>query len=183
MPAAPSESARETLAALVDETKMVLAKLEVALSKFTSTEIASVASLPRNDSIEGVFDGKQMVADDGTLYPVPENYASKSKLVEGDLLQRATTPDGRAYFKQVSRVERATITARLERVDTESGVAAGSNGKTYSLLHAPLRFFRATPGDMLTLEVPADGGCWAAVVGKTETCYTESRYVRPVPYA
>lgn len=179
-PVVSPESPKETIAALIEEAKTALAKLEAALVGIASS---SRGATPRNDIIDGVFDGKQMVADDGTLYPVPENYASKSKLVEGDLLQRAATPDGRAYFKQMSRVARATINARLERIDTESGIASGSNGKTYSLLHAPLRFFRVTPGDMLTLEVPADGGCWAAVVGKTETCYTESRYVRPVPHA
>lgn len=193
----------ETLSELITQTRTLLHKLEQALTGVISSEVPTQsgrsreisivrsldssrsAGLARDDTciIDGVFDGKQMIADDGALYPVPENYASKSKLVEGDLLQRAAMPDGRAYFKQVSRVARTTITARLERVDTESGIAAGSNGKTYNLLHSPLRFFRVTPGDTITLEVPLDGGSWAAVVGKTETCYTESRYARLVPHA
>jgi hypothetical protein len=33
--------------------------------------------------IEGVFDGQVMVGPDGKNYPVPANYASKSKLLEG----------------------------------------------------------------------------------------------------
>ena len=38
--------------------------------------------------IEGVFDGQIMVGPDGKTYPVPANYASKSKLVEGDIFRR-----------------------------------------------------------------------------------------------
>ena len=37
--------------------------------------------------IEGVFDGQNMVGSDGKTYPVPANYASKSKLVQGDILK------------------------------------------------------------------------------------------------
>src|SRR5471030_2263459 len=37
--------------------------------------------------IEGTFDGQIMIATDGKQYPVPANYASKSKLVEGDVLK------------------------------------------------------------------------------------------------
>ncbi|MBP6929845.1 MAG: hypothetical protein KBB77_02820, partial [Candidatus Moranbacteria bacterium] len=36
--------------------------------------------------IEGTFDGQIMLGTDGKQYPVPANYASKSKLVEGDML-------------------------------------------------------------------------------------------------
>ena len=36
--------------------------------------------------VEGVFDGQTMIGPDGKSYPVPANYASKSKLIEGDIL-------------------------------------------------------------------------------------------------
>lgn len=42
-------------------------------------------------SIDGVFDGENMVGEDGNPYPVPPNYASKSKLVEGDLMRVTIT--------------------------------------------------------------------------------------------
>ena len=44
--------------------------------------------------IEGVFDGQTMVGPDGKNYPVPANYASKSKLVEGDILKLTIADDG-----------------------------------------------------------------------------------------
>ena len=37
--------------------------------------------------IEGMFDGQNMIGPDNKQYPVPANYASKSKLVEGDVLK------------------------------------------------------------------------------------------------
>ncbi|MBU4432193.1 hypothetical protein KKD60_02860, partial [Patescibacteria group bacterium] len=36
--------------------------------------------------VEGVFDGENMIGPDGKQYSIPANYASKSKLVEGDIL-------------------------------------------------------------------------------------------------
>ncbi|MBU1146566.1 hypothetical protein KKD80_03410, partial [Patescibacteria group bacterium] len=37
--------------------------------------------------MEGVFNGQNMIGADGKEYLVPANYASKSKLVEGDILK------------------------------------------------------------------------------------------------
>jgi hypothetical protein len=39
------------------------------------------------ENIRGIFDGQSMVKEDGEKYPVPDNYASKSKLLEGDGLE------------------------------------------------------------------------------------------------
>jgi hypothetical protein len=44
--------------------------------------------------IEGTFDGQNMVGSDEKLYPVPANYASKSKLVQGDGLKLTIGDDG-----------------------------------------------------------------------------------------
>ena len=44
--------------------------------------------------IEGVFDGQTMHDGEGKSYPVPANYASKSKLVEGDILKLTIADDG-----------------------------------------------------------------------------------------
>ena len=43
--------------------------------------------------VEGVFNGQNMIGGDGEEYPIPANYSSKSKLVEGDILK--LTIDGR----------------------------------------------------------------------------------------
>jgi len=53
--------------------------------------------------IEGVFDGQNMVGSDGKIYPVPANYASKSKLVQGDILKLTIAEDGTFLYKQIGR--------------------------------------------------------------------------------
>src|SRR3972149_9252506 len=54
--------------------------------------------------IEGVFDGQNMMGPDGKKYPVPANYASKSKLVEGDVLKLTISDDGSFIYKQIGPV-------------------------------------------------------------------------------
>jgi len=175
----------ETLRVLVSEARTALEKLYNALAAFSPSSVTKspTASTSVPIAIEGVFDGREMIADDGVHFAVPENYASKSKLLEGDMLQ-CMCENGRNYFKQLQRVARITVTARLLRIDTECGVAENAAGATYKILHAPLRFFRVTPGDTLTLEIPECGGMWAAVVGKKETCYSnQALYARTLSNA
>ena len=65
--------------------------------------------------IEGVFDGENMIGPDGKQYSVPANYASKSKLVEGDILKLTITGSGTFVYKQIGPIERARIVGELER--------------------------------------------------------------------
>ena len=53
--------------------------------------------------IEGVFDGQIMIDQDGKNYPVPANYASKSKLVEGDIMKLTITKEGKFLYNRTSR--------------------------------------------------------------------------------
>src|SRR3989338_6572507 len=59
---------------------------DVSRHKFASraSEFGSVGSSTAGRTVEGIFDGQNMVDSHGQTYPVPANYASKSKLVEGD---------------------------------------------------------------------------------------------------
>ena len=59
--------------------------------------------------IEGTFDGQIMIGTDGKQYPVPANYASKSKLIEGDVLKLTITTDGFFIYKQIGPAERKII--------------------------------------------------------------------------
>lgn len=56
--------------------------------------------------IEGVFDGQIMIGADGQEYDVPANYASKSKLVEGDILKLTINNLGAFIYKQIKPIER-----------------------------------------------------------------------------
>lgn len=113
--------------------------------------------------VEGVFDGQMMLGPDGKNYPIPANYASKSKLVEGDLLKLTITDDGGFVYKQIGPVERKQVIGTLVQHDGVHYVEAG--GREYRILLASVTYFRLEVGDQVTIIVPADNpdATWAAV--------------------
>jgi len=117
----------------------------------------------RGNIIEGVFDGQHMLDGDGKKYPVPANYASKSKLVVGDVLKLTIQDDGSFIFKQIGPVERKKLIGTLVHENDEYKVVAG--GKSYSVLLASVTYFKINPGDQVTIMVPKDNENveWAAV--------------------
>ena len=113
--------------------------------------------------IEGVFDGQIMIGPDGKSYPVPANYASKSKLVEGDILKLTIAPDGSFIYKQIGPVARKQIIGTLVQHDGAYYVEA--SGREYRILLASVTYFRINEGDQVTIIVPEDNleATWAAV--------------------
>lgn len=112
--------------------------------------------------IEGVFDGQNMVGPDHKVYSVPANYASKSKLVPGDVLKLTITEDGTFLYKQIGPVERKKIIGTLTYDDGQYRVIA--NAKSYKVLLASVTYFKADIGDRITIIVPETGDTdWAAI--------------------
>jgi hypothetical protein len=113
--------------------------------------------------IEGVFDGQTMVGPDGKTYPVPANYASKSKLVEGDILKLTIADDGSFIYKQIGPVARRQIIGMLMQHDGTFFVEAG--GKEYRVLLASVTYFKCKIGDQISIIVPEDNrdAEWAAI--------------------
>ncbi len=112
--------------------------------------------------IEGIFDGEKMLDQDANHYPVPANYASKSKLVVGDKLKLTITDNGKFIFKQIGPAERKSFVGPLTYEDGQYKVLA--DGKAYKVLLASVTFFRAEVGDEVTILVPAEGEVeWAAI--------------------
>src|SRR6476659_6980810 len=70
--------------------------------------------------IEGVFDGQNMVGSDGKIYPVPANYASKSKLVQGDILKLTIADDGAFMYKQIGPIPRRQVVGVLNQKTNQS---------------------------------------------------------------
>lgn len=113
--------------------------------------------------IEGVFDGKNVRGNDGQEYPVPPNYASKSKLVEGDVMKLTIGTDGSFTYKQIKPVERKRVVGRLT-VDEFGKFGIKVDDKTYSVLLASVTFYKAEEGDEVTILVPEHGEAeWGAV--------------------
>lgn len=127
-------------------------------------EKANVLSVSEGGKvIEGVFDGQNMIGPDKKQYPVPANYASKSKLVEGDVLKLTIAEDGSFIYKQIGPVERKKMLGVL-LVDDRGDFRVIAEGKTYRVLLASLTYFKAEPGDEVTVVVPKDQPSeWAAV--------------------
>jgi hypothetical protein len=113
--------------------------------------------------IEGVFDGQNMQGNDGEEYPVPPNYASKSKLVEGDVLKLTIGTDGSFTYKQISPIERVRAMGTLV-VDEHGNFGVKTPEKTYQVLLASVTFYRAAEGDEITILLPKHGDAeWGAV--------------------
>jgi hypothetical protein len=112
--------------------------------------------------VEGVFNGENMVGADGKEYPVPANYASKSKLVEGDTLKLTIADDGSFVYKQIAPIERRKTIGTLAYSNNTYVVEA--DGKDYKVLPASVTYFKGQPGDQVTIIIPKehDSG-WAAV--------------------
>lgn len=113
--------------------------------------------------IEGVFDGQNMQGNDGEVYPVPPNYASKSKLVEGDVLKLTIGLDGAFMYKQISPVERRRVVGTLV-VDDQGNFGVKTPEKTYKILLASVTFYKAQEKDEVTILLPVHGDAeWGAV--------------------
>lgn len=113
--------------------------------------------------IEGVFDGQNMIGPDKKQYPVPANYASKSKLIEGDVLKLTIADDGSFIYKQIGPAERKKMLGVLI-VDDRGDFRVMAEGKPFKVLLASLTYFKAEAGDEVTIVVPKDvESDWAAV--------------------
>ncbi len=132
----------------------------------TSEEPSAEAEPPANQAeriIEGVFDGQNMQGNDNEEYPVPPNYASKSKLVEGDVLKLTIGSDGGFTYKQISPVERIRVVGTLV-VDEHGNFGVKTPDRTYTILLASVTFYRAQEGDEVTILLPKHGEAqWGAV--------------------
>ncbi len=113
--------------------------------------------------IEGVFDGQNMVGPDGKTYPVPANYASKSKLLEGDILKLTIADDGSFIYKQIGPVARKQLIGTL--VQHDGGYYVEVSGREYRVLLASVTYFRTKVGDQISIVVPEDNreAEWAAI--------------------
>jgi len=120
-----------------------------------------------NDSegtiVEGTFDGQIMIGTDGKQYPVPANYASKSKLVEGDMLKLTITDNGSFLYKQIGPIERRHALGVVAQ-DENGNYYVVANGKPQRVLLASITYFKATPGDEVAVVMPRDlESSWVAI--------------------
>lgn len=153
------------LRALLDEAETSVAAAKELLISLVGDEESSSRHVSSEDIgkvIEGVFDGQNMIGPDGKTYPVPANYASKSKLVQGDILKLTIADDGTFIYKQIGPVPRKKVIGTVEQRNGQYYVKV--DDIEYRVLLASVTYFKAQVGDQVTAVVPEDETAeWAAI--------------------
>jgi len=127
-------------------------------------EAAKTIDDPDGKIIEGIFDGQNMIGNDGKTYSVPANYASKSKLVEGDTLKLTIAGDGSFIYKQIGPVERKRAIGKLIRDEATDEFVVDVQGQRFKVLRASITYFKADEGDEVVVLMPKNAeSAWVAV--------------------
>ncbi len=105
------------------------------------------------DGVIGIFNGVQMVSDDGKNHEVPANYAAKSKLVYGDKL-KMVSEDGKNIFKHITKVPRQRVEGMLSKKDNKWYFVSDSG--SYEVSSVAADFQRAAEGDEAVALLPED---------------------------
>lgn len=90
--------------------------LFISILQMMLTAIRKKASITM---LTGIFDGLQMTTNDGSQYPVPSNYASKSMLVPGDILKLSIEEDGNLVYKLIKSASRKHIRGIIHKKDNQ----------------------------------------------------------------
>lgn len=102
--------------------------------------------------VEGVFTGEAMLGSDGNIYPVPQNYASKSLLVQGSKLKAIINPVGKIVYKIIGEIPYETKVGIITKNGEKYQIA--TDEKTYNVLLAAITFHKCSVGDTVSLRVP-----------------------------
>lgn len=147
-----AEAALKSARALLEELDPSL--ISTKSDRHLTTNDAKTYDSGDSQIVEGTFDGQAMIGPEGKTFPVPANYASKSKLVEGDRLKLTILPNGTFLYKQIAPVDREFVRGTLTKEDGQFKVLA--NGKSYRVLLASVTYYKGSAGDEVTLIVPKD---------------------------
>lgn len=133
---------------IIDEDNNKIEELASKLLNYNEEEAIKV--------VEWVYDWYFMVWSDGKKYPVPLNYASKTKLISGDVLKLRIMEDWRLLYKLIWEAPRKFIKATLSKTDDNKYIALTDDGKTYSLNQAAVTFFKWKPWDEMSIIINWD---------------------------
>ena len=138
---------------------------EVLQSAIVSRIASSAQEVSNGEKVlEGVFDGERMIGPDGEYYTVPSNYASKSKLVEGDIMKLSISPYGSFLYKQIGPIERRRVMAVLQQHSETREYYAHAGEQRWRVLTASVTYDRGISGDEVVILVPKQKSSkWGAV--------------------
>lgn len=152
-------SAKEILATMGDD---VGDTDRVGLNTLVTDDLSEPRMQGNVKIVEGVFDGQNMIGPDHRMYPVPANYASKSKLIPGDRLKLSIEENGAFKYKQIGPVTRRELLGLVTYNDGQYQIMA--DNKLYKVLLASITYYKAEVGSKVTIIIPQDSESdWCAI--------------------
>lgn len=139
-------SAKKLLKELMDEEGVEISNAPI------STDWMTISEEWEDKMIEGVFTWEDMLWADWVKYPIPWNYASKSKLVQWDKMKVIIDTAGKLKYKQIEQIDRETKVGLLTK--DWSKYQAVVEWETYNLITAAVTHYKANIGDVITVIVP-----------------------------
>ncbi|MAG44285.1 hypothetical protein CL633_00115 [bacterium] len=147
---------------MIAQAKTVIQEAQSSLSKITGEKIKTKA-VHGQEIIHGEFNGENMIGPNHEVYNIPANYASKSKLVQGDKLKLTILPDGSFLYKQIGPIERKRVKGILEQ-STDGHYLVNIKDTKYKVLLASVTYFKAELNDEIIILIPKhSSSAWAAI--------------------
>lgn len=116
-----------------------------------------------NDKIiEWVFTGESMLGSDGSIYPVPQNYASKSLLVQWSKLKALINPNGKIVYKIIGEIPFESKVGIITKNGEKYQITTDT--KVYNVLLAAITFHHCNVGDTVSVRVPEGKDATYAVI-------------------
>ena len=111
---------------------------------------------------EWVFTGEAMLGSDGNIYPVPQNYASKSLLVQGSKLKAIIQPSGKILYKIIEEIPYESKVGIITKVWEKYSITTDT--KAYNVLLAAITFHHCSVGDTVSIRIPEGKDATYAVI-------------------
>ncbi len=93
-----------------------------------------------------------MLGPDGSTYPVPQNYASKSLLVQWSRLKAIIEANGRIKYKIIEEIPFATQIGIITKNGDNYQVVTDT--KSYNVLMAAITFHKCDVWDTVSIRIP-----------------------------
>lgn len=93
-----------------------------------------------------------MLGSDGSIYPVPQNYSSKSLLVQGSKLKAIIQPNGKILYKIIGEIPYESKVGIITKNGEKYSITTDS--KSYNVLLAAITFHHCNVGDTVSIRIP-----------------------------
>ncbi|MBS9784136.1 hypothetical protein KGV55_02180 [Candidatus Gracilibacteria bacterium] len=115
-----------------------------------------------NKIVEGIFTGESMLGADGNTYAVPQNYASKSLLVQGSRLKATIDGNGKIIYKIIKEIPYESLLGIITKSGEKYQIS--TDKKVYNVLAAAITFHKCEVGDKVNIRIPEGKDATFAVI-------------------